>query len=398
MKDLEVGIRACYLQIAAPAFHGMEGIRKGLDTAVVSDGNGPMAPGGCLLDDSFGIGQGIHIAHGGMQMQLHALFTRVKVLALGHLTGHDGKGLQDGFVGIVVNQELTLNFQDAAVFHALQNRLCLLVFQEAADTDGGGIVCDIKVDDPGTALFQLLVFNSKDTAFHNDNAHIQAHVRHRYCLALEGFAVDGAAIGRRRFLLRCCRNGGNAGHHGGTHGVHSIKQRLTLQILACLDSNFYLNTELRSQFTAHRRNALQQDILSVSRKINMQGLPFPCPLGACQAAAGHGIDRNKQMHQVIRLHSLQLRGRIHRLQLQLSQTVAGSNILRSFQQEVLGNICIGRKCYCNRPGFRVNIGSGNGRLRQHPQKGLRRLIVREHIEEEYGFAHKILLHCFNSLK
>ena len=52
---------------------GMPGIREGLAHAVVGDGDGGMAPGHGLLDDAGGIGKGVHIAHLGMEVQLHAL-------------------------------------------------------------------------------------------------------------------------------------------------------------------------------------------------------------------------------------------------------------------------------------------------------------------------------------
>ena len=42
-------------------------------------------------------------------------------------------------------------------------------------------------------------------------------------------------------------------------------------------------------------------------------------------------------------------------------------------------------------GIDLNVRSGDGRLRKHPHKGLRRLIIRKHIQKEYGFTHKILL-------
>ena len=52
---------------------GMPGIREGLAHAVVGDGDGGMAPGNGLLDDAGGVGEGVHIAHLGVKMQLHPL-------------------------------------------------------------------------------------------------------------------------------------------------------------------------------------------------------------------------------------------------------------------------------------------------------------------------------------
>ena len=113
----------------------MESIGKGLTAAVVCDGDGSMAPGSRLLDDGLGIGQGIHITHGRVQMQLHTLLTLLEVFAFGHLAGHNGEGLQHGLVGVIIHQELALDFQNCTVFHTLQDGFRFLIFQETANTD-----------------------------------------------------------------------------------------------------------------------------------------------------------------------------------------------------------------------------------------------------------------------
>ena len=67
---------------------GMPGIREGLAHAVVGDGDGRMAPGHGLLDDAGGVGEGVHIAHLGMEVQLHPL---LRIVVLPSLVGdfHD---------------------------------------------------------------------------------------------------------------------------------------------------------------------------------------------------------------------------------------------------------------------------------------------------------------------
>ena len=366
MKDLEINIRTGNLQIAAPAFYRMESIRKGLATAMIGNGNGPVSPGCCLLDDRLGVGKGIHVTHGGMQMQFHALFPGGHIFSLGHLTGHDGKGLEYGFVGVVIHQQFALDLQHSAIFHTLQNRLRFLVFQETADTDGGGVVRHVKIDNPGIALFQLLMFYRKHTAFHNDNTHIQAHILHGHGLSLEGFAIDGAVVHRSSFFLGRFSGFGERCDHIGAHCLHSIKERLALQILTCFNFHIHLHAKLIQQTAAHSRHTLQQKIFTVGRQVDVQHFPFPAPACAGKAAPGHGVFRHKQLHHIFRLHALQLRGRIHRLNEQTPQAIDSTNIPSSFGKQLLGNVGFRTHHHTDCPFFRIDICRSDGRLRKQP--------------------------------
>lgn len=59
-------------------------VRERLRAAVIRNGDGAVAPAGCPLDGSAGIGQRVHGGHGRMQVQLDALFG-IRIAALGRL-------------------------------------------------------------------------------------------------------------------------------------------------------------------------------------------------------------------------------------------------------------------------------------------------------------------------
>ena len=154
------------------AFHSMQRIRKGLAAAMVGDGDGPVAPGCSLLDSGSSRRQSIHIGHGGMQMQFHTLLALSCIFTFGHSAGHHGEGLQHHLTGVVINLQLALHLHHITHVDTVGNGLGFGVFQVTADMYGRSIIGHIKADDPGITLFQFLVIHRKDTAFHNDAAHV----------------------------------------------------------------------------------------------------------------------------------------------------------------------------------------------------------------------------------
>ena len=198
VEDLDGIIRSCHLGRTLPILHGMKRIGKGLAAAVIGDGNGPMSPCSCLLDSGRSDRQGIHGAHIGMQVQFHPLLPFCKILPLGKRTWHHGKGLQDHFIVKLIDHQLALDPQHHAVFHIVQERLRLIGFHKAVNTNGAGIVGHIKIDDPGISLFQFLMLHRKNPALHDDTAHIQIQLGHGNGCSLEGLAVQSVRRGRRR--------------------------------------------------------------------------------------------------------------------------------------------------------------------------------------------------------
>ena len=214
IEDLDILVGACHLGLA----RRLHGIGEGLGHAVVGDGDGSVPPGRRLLDGCGGIGQGVHVAHGGMQMQLHPLFPGGGILPLGHGTGHDGVGLEHHIVFKPVLDELALHPQDGAHLHGIEDGLSLFGLQEPGDPDGICVIRHIELDHEGIALGQLLVIHRKDLALDDDGAHIHGHLVHGNGLAPEGFSVNHRTVlllcpGGFRCFLRCPTGG--TGLHGG---------------------------------------------------------------------------------------------------------------------------------------------------------------------------------------
>ena len=114
------------------------------------------------------------------------------------------------------------------------------------------------------------MLNGKDTAFHDDDAHIQTHVLHRDRLTLEGLAVNGSVIhGSGFFLGRTAAVCGKAGNHRSAHGVHGFKKGLALQVLSGFDDDFHLYAKLILELSAYRRYTLLDHIFTVGHKADM---------------------------------------------------------------------------------------------------------------------------------
>ena len=79
----------------------MQGVRKGLDAAVVRHGQGIHSPGLRPLQDGAHIGDAVHIAHLGMTVELHPLYgadgqLSVKLVIVGHALDQDKLSLGEG--------------------------------------------------------------------------------------------------------------------------------------------------------------------------------------------------------------------------------------------------------------------------------------------------------------
>ena len=168
---------------------------------MIGDGNGLVAPRGRLLDGGGGVGQGIHGGHGGVQVQLDALFRR-GVLALGRFELLDGIRLHDHLVVVAVEGHFALNAHPHADLYIFQNGLCLVGLHELVDADGAGVVGHVEADDPCVALFQLAVLHGKNLALDHDAEHVQIEIADGNLFAVEGLAVEEVAGLLRGLLLR----------------------------------------------------------------------------------------------------------------------------------------------------------------------------------------------------
>ena len=284
-----------------------------------------------------------------MQVQLHPFALRSGILPLLHGPGHHGVGLEHHFIFKPVFNQLALNLQNRADFYIVQNRLGLSRFQEAADSDGVGVVGHVKFDHPSVALFQLLVVYIEYPALYNHRTHIQTQVLHGNRAAFKGFSVEGitGCLGfglGSLFCLGGC-NRGQGLNHGIPHGGHGIKQCFAFQGFPRFDLNGHRRSKPFPQDSLHLGNQLLQLLFSVGHQVNGQLRFFPFPLGPGQAAPGHGIAADKKLHQLLRLDFVQLIFRMGGRQIYPAQAVQAGNLLSHFLQLPLGDVGIRMDCH-----------------------------------------------------
>ena len=318
-----------------------------------------------------------------MQVQLHPFLTRCGILPLGHGAGLHGEGLQHHFIFKPILNGSPLNLKYGAHLDIFQNGLGLPCLHELADPDGVGIVRHVELDDPGIALFQLLVIHLKHSALYNHRPHIQIQILHGDRVSPEGLSIERISGSRRcalgSLLFLCCRSGRQCADHLPTDGFHGIKESLSFQSLSGMNFHSHRDCKLFTQCFLHSRHQFLQFLFPVGLQSDVQGCSLPLPCGACQRPTGHGIPADKQLHQRIRVHLRQLIRREGSCQFQTAQAVHTGNVSGNSIQLPLRqkSICVNRYGY--NPLLRVDIRSNNRRLCKRGRQLLRRLIIGKHI-------------------
>ncbi len=163
---------------------GIPGLGKRLHRAVVGDGDGRVSPRCRLLDHAAHIGEGVHGAHLGVEVELHALFRGV-VLTAGVLGAQDVLRVQLQLTAIEGQLQPSLNAEVRAVRQGGGKLLGLLVPQGAADGDGAALVGDVEGQPPHAGAAGLEAFKFEDAALHDGRAHFQVQLGDGRGLALE---------------------------------------------------------------------------------------------------------------------------------------------------------------------------------------------------------------------
>ena len=166
---------------------GMPRVREGLGHAVVRDGDGGMAPADGLLDHLFRIRQRVHVAHFGMQMELHALH-RSGVLPLRVLKDIDVVGVELNILAVPGGLHLPLDGEPHPGLDGALQGLGLLGGQVFLDGDGVRIIRHVEAQPPHAGPPGLPALKGKDLARHGGRAHFQIQVPHG-----TGPGFDGAA-------------------------------------------------------------------------------------------------------------------------------------------------------------------------------------------------------------
>ena len=141
-------------------------------TSVVRDGNGGVAPADGLLDHLLGVGEGVHVAHPGVEVELHPLL-RGGVLLHFLLRRGDGHRLQHHVAVEAVHVQPALDLDVHPLFNAVHQGLALLAWKKLVHPDGAGVVGHVKGHHPGPSLFQLPVVDGEDVPLHHHHAHVQ---------------------------------------------------------------------------------------------------------------------------------------------------------------------------------------------------------------------------------
>lgn len=144
---------------------------------MVGDGNCGMAPADGLLNDLLGVRQGIHIAHFGMQVQLHPL-DRSGILAFLVLDDIDVVGIELDVLSVPGRLHLSLHAKPHARLDGAAELLGLLGGQVFVDSDGIGVIRHIKIQAPHPGTPGLGTLGGKHLACHGGGAHFQIQILH----------------------------------------------------------------------------------------------------------------------------------------------------------------------------------------------------------------------------
>ena len=162
---------------------------------MIRDGNGRMAPADGLLDHFLRICQSIHIAHFGMEMELHTL-DRSGILALSMLSDIDMEGVELHILTIPGQLHLALDQQPHTGLDGTLELLGLLSIEKLHHGDGVGIIRHIKGQPPGTGPPGLLTLVEKDLAADRGSSHLQIQFTDGNRLSLDGISHENFGGGR----------------------------------------------------------------------------------------------------------------------------------------------------------------------------------------------------------
>ena len=207
---------------------GVPGVREGLGHAVVRDGDGRVAPPDGLLDHLLRVRQGVHVAHLGVEVQLHPLF-RGGILPLGVLRQLDVVGVQLNVLAVPGGLHLALDAQPHAGLDGALQLLGLLLRQVLLDGDGVGVIRHVEAQPPHAGAPGLPALEGKHLPRHGGIPHLQVQDLHGHRLDSDGAAHQDlagggllplAAGGRRRSGRRMAPRRRGVGGRGLADDLH----------------------------------------------------------------------------------------------------------------------------------------------------------------------------------
>ena len=206
---------------------GVPGVRKGLGHTVVRDGDGGVAPANGLVDDLLGVGQGVHVGHLGVQVQLHPLYRR-GVLPLRMVDHVDVVGVELDVLAVPGGFHLPLNAQPHPRLDGTLQSLGLLGREVLLHRDGAGVVRHVDAHAPHAGAPGLPALEGKDLPRHGGGAHFQIQVPHGPGLCLDGVPHEdlprpGLGRGAPGWCGVLCRRGGLFRRCAGQNGEVQLR-------------------------------------------------------------------------------------------------------------------------------------------------------------------------------
>ena len=167
-------------------------IGEGLRHAVVGDGDGGVAPALGEIDDALGIGEGVHVGHAGVEMELHALAGCGVLAAL--VTDLDNVlGIELDVLAVAGQLDEALHPQPHTRLDGIADLLRLLALQVLADGDRVFIVRHVEGQAPHAGAAGLVALGGKDLTLHHHAAHLGVEPLHADDFAFDLLAHEDVA-------------------------------------------------------------------------------------------------------------------------------------------------------------------------------------------------------------
>ena len=168
-------------------------IGEGLHHAVVGDGDGRVAPGNGLLNDSGGVREGVHIGHTGVQMQLHPFFPG-SILPGFVADLHDVYGVELHILAVPGQFHEALHPQPHSRRNGILQGAQFPGLHIFADGDGVVIVRQVEGQAPHPGAAGLITLGAEDLSLHHHTAHFGVQPLHGHGLSLDVLAQQHLLI------------------------------------------------------------------------------------------------------------------------------------------------------------------------------------------------------------
>ena len=157
---------------------GVHRLRERLRNAVIRDCNSLMPPFSSTLDKRGAVGDTIHCAHFGVQMELDAL-DRCIIHLLFLLDAHDGKRADRVITEVFIVADAAAHQHRHSILDGLIDLCGIFFLIKNLHRVGAGVVSDVKRDDEASAVTRLLRFIAEHVSPDCDRAVLRVEIADR---------------------------------------------------------------------------------------------------------------------------------------------------------------------------------------------------------------------------